>query len=129
MKTLSQQFGLLEGDLDFEVDLVSHPITVTRHLPSEIEDGMVQSDVVEEFEAMASVQPLNQRELRRLPEGFTNGGRVKLYTKTRLFTVEISKAKMPDEFEYHGVRYQIDREDDWLDEGNYYKYEAERMDR
>lgn len=116
-------------DLSDAILECSVPITVVRQDATQVEKGRVVETTDRNFEIMASVQPMNQKELRSLPEGQRNEGRVKLYTRCELRTVTTSECKRPDRFSYRGVSYEIAKVDDWFDLGGYYRCEAARLDR
>lgn len=105
------------------------PVTVTRYLKGARVKGRSEAPIPTTFTANLSVQPLNQKELQRLPEGDRAQGRVKAYGVDELKTIGTSECRVADEFEYKGIHYQIDRVDDWEDLGGYYRYEAMRIER
>jgi hypothetical protein len=116
------------ADLADTVFGCSVPIAVTRFQPASTDRGRIaDKPKAITISANYSIQPMSQKELMRLPEGQRNKGRVKGYGDTELLTSDTSTCGLPDRFSYKGVVYQVDKVDDWVDLGNYYRIEAERM--
>lgn len=117
-------------DLSCAVLACAVPIEVTRHREAPIIKGRKQeTDAVETFTIQATVQPLDARELQRLPEGQRTEGAVKLWAVEKLHTAETSLCRVADRFEYREVDYQVDSIEDWFDLGGYYKMTATRLER
>ena len=122
--------AFIAGDLGPAVLECSEPIVVTRHLPSVVVKGRVQGRPVEKtFTVDASVQPMTQKELQRLPEGQRARGAVTVFSVTELKTVETSETRIPDRFALNGVNYQILSVDDWFSTAGFFKYVATRVER
>lgn len=118
------------NDLSDAIREFAETITVTRTLAPSVVYGRVQDAPQQtRFAVSASVQPLPSKELLLLPEGMRNQGTVAVFTKEKLRTVDVSAAKIPDTFEWHGATYQIAQTSDWSIAGNYTKYIATRMTR
>lgn len=126
---LAQEFGVLSGDLCDAVLDFAVPVTIIRSFPSAVVKGRANPPIEQKFTTQLSVQPMTMKELRMLPEGMRNQGRVKAYGCDELKTVATSECRIPDRFLHRGVEYQIDKVDDWVDAGNYYKFEAVRVTR
>jgi hypothetical protein len=120
----------IAGDLSDAVLSCSLPIEVTRFQKSAIVKGRKQAkSPCDTFRLMASVQPLSQKMLARLPEGTRAEGTVVVFSKEPLKTVRTSEAKQADEFCYNGVDYQVQSVEDWHDLGGYFMMTATRLDR
>ena len=118
----------IAGDLGDAILDCSVPLVAVRHSRAAIEDGRVVSKPVEKrIQFEGSFQPLTDKQLRQLPEGQRNEGRAKLFTTFELKTVDTSEARIPDRVEYKGVTYKVDKVQDWMDLGGYYKVEVVRM--
>lgn len=118
------------NDLSDAVLSCSLPIQVTRWKSAPISKGRKQArSACHQFQVLASVQPMSQKALQRLPEGTQAEGTVIVYAKERLFTVRTSEGKQADEFCYNGVTYQIHSVEDWMDLGGYYAMVAVRLDK
>lgn len=103
-------------------------IEVTRFLSAPVLKGRLQGTPIEsKFVVRMSVQPMNQSELQRLPEGLRTQGSVKCYTSTELKTVVTSDCDIPDRFDYQGVTYQVQSIENWSNVANYFKIIAVRM--
>lgn len=117
-------------DLSCAIEECSVDLLGIRFLSPVVDKGRIASKPREErFPFRGSFQPMNQRELLLLPEGMRDQGRAKLYTTTRLHTVETSDFDLPDRVQYNGVTYKVERVDDWHELGGYYRVELVRMDR
>ncbi len=126
----SLQAAPLLGDLGEAIADCSVTIVVQRFRRTPVVQGRKQiGSAFDTFECQASIQPMSNRELQQLPEGQRNSGRIKGYTTEELKTVQTSDCKQPDRLEYRGVTYEIDKVDDWMDLGGYFKIEAERVTR
>lgn len=118
------------NDLSDAVLECSVPIVVTRWAPAPIVKGRKQGKpACHQFRMMASVQPMGQKELQRLPEGSKASGAVMVYAERRMLTVEQNQGGPADEFCYKGVNYQVKLVEDWFDLGGYYAIMAVRLDR
>lgn len=118
------------NDLSDAVLSCSLPIMVKRFSSPPVVKGRKQGKpLCREFRMMASVQPMSQKQLARLPEGTRAEGAVAVYSKQPLRTVRQSDARQADEFCYNGVDYQVQSVDDWFDLGGYYMMTATRLDR
>ena len=126
---LAQEMGALGGNLSAAVDDCSAPVVVVRSYSSGVIKGRVQPPVEQFIEIDVSVQPLNQKELRMLPEGMRNDGRVKCYSTQELFTTKTSECKIPDRIIHNGITYQVASADGWNELGGYFRCEAVRINR
>lgn len=117
------------NDLSDAVLSCSLPITVTRWAPTPIVKGRKQGkSVCTHFQMLASVQPMGQKELQRLPEGTSVSGAVMVYSKTPLRTVDTAQGRQADEFCHNGVDYQVHSVEDWFGLGGYYAIVAVRLE-
>ncbi len=129
MTGLAQSFGVLATDLSEAVEDCAFEVIVERSLESAIVDGRVQLPTTEQFKANVSIQPMAQKDLEMLPQGMMNQGRVKGYSTTELLTVQTSACKRPDRFLHLDVTYQVELVNNYSELGNYFYYEAVRIDR
>jgi hypothetical protein len=67
----------------------------------------------EEFEIVASVQPLAGAELQRLPEGERVEDYLELYTAAELRTADTATGALADELVIDGVPYEVERVHPW----------------
>ena len=117
-------------DLACAIEDCSVPVTVTRYFPARIEKGRAVGKAgSQQIPILASVQPMSDRDMMRLPEGFRTEGAIKLYTEERLRTVEVSDCRMADTFEWQGVPYEVKQVHAWNELGNFYKVIATRAER
>ncbi len=113
-----------------DIDPFSMDVRVTRFSsPSEEKGRLTDTGRETTFVAKGSFQPMNQKELMRLPEGQRNSGRSKFFTSCELFTSELSTCNTADEVDVDGVNYQVDKVDNWNTAAGYFRYELERLDR
>ena len=102
------------------LELASGTYTVTRSNPGTYgTDGRLSLGSTSTFTITASVQPLNGRDLLRLPDGERTTERLKVYTPTQLFTQGAGQA--PDVITVAGINYQVETAEVWGPDGNYYK--------
>jgi hypothetical protein len=111
------------GSLADAVNDEAVEVVVTRYEPAPRQKGRSAAPIATQFTAAISVQALNQRERRALPEGTRAEGRVKGYTTTEL-RVGTEDGARADRFHYNGVDYVLEKVDDWSDAGGYYRIEA-----
>lgn len=117
-------------DLSDAVLSMSVQCTVTRFLPTPVVAGRKQGEPRKEtFDILASVQPVNTKQLQLLPEGQRSEGAVVVYSVERLCTAAISKVKVADLVTYEGVDYEVQTFQDWMELGGYYFYIATRLER
>ncbi len=84
-------------------------VTIIRRAPgSRGVDGIWQEGAESTLIVKGSIQPLSGKELRQLTEGRRMGGRLKLYTKAELKTVNQDTAQNADLIEYNGRRYLVE---------------------
>lgn len=120
----------IQNDLTCAIDQCSVLLDGVRFLPAPVVRGRVTDRPRRfEFKFHGSFQPMAQKELELLPEGFRDKGVAKLYTEHELFTDGDSECGLPDLVIYRGVTYQVERVDDWLELGGYYKVLLRRTDR
>jgi hypothetical protein len=94
--------------------------TVTRQSPSDYgDDGRLQDPTTSTFDVVASVQPVNGRELQRLPEGLRTSEVRKLYTATQLKTQ--GAAQDPDLIQIDGDSWEVQTVERWDILGGYWK--------
>lgn len=105
---------------DVVANLGSGSYTVTRTVPGGYgSDGRWQPGTPSTLTINASVQPLNGRDLERLPEGERTTERLKVYSATRLFTS--GAGQDPDVITVEGVDHQVETAETWGPNGNYWK--------
>lgn len=127
--SLATEFGLLEDDATDCIDMIATEVEVTRFLASTRVKGRSDAPPETTIAVSMSIQPLSQKEIRDLPEGQRNQGRVKAYGSVELQTVDMSEGKIPDRFEHEGVTYQVESVDSWEEQAGYFKHIAVRMNR
>lgn len=129
MSNFAAETGMLVADLGEAVLECSDKIVVTRFGKSTRNKGRSGKPFEETFDALVSVQALNQKERNALPEGTRAQGRVKVYSTVELRTIDTSECKLADRFIYEGVNYVVERVDNWESTGGYFRMEATRLDR
>lgn len=129
--SLAAEIGLLDPDISDCIELCSSRVSVTRQAgASKVNSsGWAEDAPTRTFDITISLQPMNQKELKALPEGDRVEGRLKGYTETRLETVNTSECKQPDEFRFQDVNYKVVKVDPWPELANYFRVEAVRLDR
>jgi hypothetical protein len=97
-------------------------LEVVRYGPP-LRDGALRigNGTEERFSIDGSFQPLKQSEQRLLPEGTRADGAAKIFTSTKLRTVEASESKKADRLWYDGVEYEVVVVDNWSSLGDYYR--------
>lgn len=109
-------------------DLMTGTYTVTRSAAGAYgTDGRFVAGSTSTFSITASVQPLDGRDLLRLPEGLRTSEVLKIYTKTRLFVQ--GAGQDPDSVAIDGVPHQIEMVETWGPAGNFYKAYARAVGR
>jgi len=126
MSGLAAQMGVM-GEVGEAIKDCAGEVVVTRFLTSIRVKGRSEAPQKQTLRVTMSVQPLNQKERRLLPEGTRAEGRVKGYTTCELLTIDTSECKHADEFCVEGVNYVVDKVDDWRDAGGYFRIEAARL--
>jgi hypothetical protein len=102
------------------LDLASGSYTVTRGSPTTGgTDGRAVVASPSTFSIKASVQPLNGRDLLRLPEGERSTERVKVYSPTQLFTT--GAGQVADLISVLGISYEVETAQVWGPNGNFWK--------
>lgn len=101
--------------------LASGSYTVTRGSPTTGgSDGRAVVATPSTFSVVASVQPLNGRDLLRLPEGERSTERVKVYANTQLFVS--GAGQVADLITVAGIQYEVETAQAVLGaDGNYWK--------
>ena len=93
-------------------------LSVTRFTEVGFEDGVGIDPDEETIVVQASVQPLDNEELMRLPEGDRTEGGVSVFSVVRL--------QPRDQFKYNGISYEVQSIEDWFDLGGYFKSIAKK---
>jgi hypothetical protein len=110
------------------LDLMTGAYTVTRTTPATTgSDGRAVSGTPSTLGISASVQPLNGRDLLRLPEGMRTMELLKVYSPTQLFVQ--GAAQDPDTIAVDGIDYQVETAEQWGDSGNYWKMLVRKVGR
>ena len=89
--------------------------------------GVYQPGTTETFEVRASVQPVSNRELLRLPEGLRTSLLIKVVTETELRIGAAPGGPGPDIVTYRGDRYQVEAVDAWDEFGGGYEAIARKV--
>lgn len=110
------------------LNLASGSYTVTRSAPGSTgSDGRWVAGATSPLTIMASVQPLNGRDLLRLPEGERTTERVKVYSPMQLFVP--GAGQDADVITVAGIQYQIETAEQWGANGAYWKMIARKVGR
>lgn len=87
------------------------PYTITRYAPGQYVDGDWQDGENTTLTVLASVQPLNMKEVDALPEGKRNSAAIKIYSDTELQPAEQAtadrEAVSADRISYLGSQWEI----------------------
>src|SRR5258707_270463 len=101
-------------------DLASGNYTVTRSLPATYGvDGRVIAGNTSTFQVNASVQPIDGRDLLRLPEGLRTLELLYVFTSVELRTQ--GNAQDPDTIQIDGNKYQVQESSRWVASGNVFR--------
>ncbi len=118
------------NDLSDAVLACSVTATVTRHLPTELVNGRKTGKPKERtFDIMASITPMTDKQLQRLPEGQRRDGKVKIISTTGLQTARVNECRQADIICQNDTRYEIDVVKDWFAQGGFFEMEGTRVDR
>lgn len=102
------------------LDLASGSYAVTRTTPGTYgTDGRFIPGTPTTFNITASVQPLNGRDLLRLPDGLRTSELLRVYSPTRLFVQ--GAGQDPDVITIEGIPHQVETCETWGPDGNYWK--------
>ena len=97
-------------------------VEVVRYGPPQRDGALRTGNGTEDrFVIDGSFQPLRQSEQRLLPEGTRVDGAAKIFTGTKLRTVEASESKRADRLWFDGVEYEVAVVDNWAGLGDYYR--------
>ncbi len=95
----------------------ARPYTVTRPAGDWTSDGLWKrltgSDVT--LHIMASIQPLNGREIMLLPDGERDRETVKVYTDTALVIADQEAQQKGDQIAYNGGVYEVMVKSNWTE--------------
>lgn len=103
-------------DVSEAIDCVGEAVQVKRTSEGSYTDGFYNEGIQETLAIVASVQPLNGRELQLVPEALRTQGTVKVYTSFKL--------NMFDILTWRDRKYEVQFESDWQGLGAYRKYIA-----
>ncbi len=110
------------------LDLASGIYPVTRSLPGTYgTEGRFIPGTQSFFTISASVQPLEGRDLLRLPDGLRTHELLKVYSPTQLFVQ--GAGQDPDQITLQGVQFQVETSEQWGDDGNYWKMIVKKVGR
>lgn len=110
------------------LDLASGVYTITRITPGTYgTDGRFVPGTQSTFTIQASVQPLDGRDLLRLPEGLRTHELLKVYSPTQLFVQ--GAGQDPDVITLQATPYQVEVAEQWGDDGNYWKMIVRKVGR
>lgn len=98
--------------------LPSGTYTVTRAAPTTTTGGRAVPGSTSTLSIVASVQPLNGRDLKQLPEGMRTEELQKIYSSTALRTQGPGQA--PDKIAIGSETWEVRRVEDWSQTGNFY---------
>jgi hypothetical protein len=88
--------------------------TVLRYNPGQyIKGHWVGGASMDEFEIIASIQPLTGRELMEQPEGERTRDQIKLYTTSGLHTAVESQQMKADIVVYKNKQYEVTKVESW----------------
>jgi len=101
---------------------------VTRRAPATYDaDGRLVPGSTTALVITASIQPLEGRDLLRLPEGLRTKELLKIYSSTQLFVQ--GAGQDPDTVIYQGFPYQVETAEQWGENGNFWKMIVRKADR
>ena len=75
------------------------------------------------FICTGSIQPVNGKELERLPETFRLSETIKIYTKEALLTGG-APSELADLVQVGSINYEVQTTEDWTAHGGFFKYLA-----
>jgi hypothetical protein len=115
--------GTVTDMSDVIAELGGELVTVKRYAKVRYSKGIQVAGAIEEFEIIASVQPLTGRELDRLPEGLRAREVRELYTVEKLFTADTAKesGQPPDDVELDGMLWEVQTLEDWNTLAGYFR--------
>jgi hypothetical protein len=96
------------------IDRFGAAYTVRRRNPGSYVDGdWVPSGTYTDYEMIASIQPINGRELEILPEGQRTKEAVRIYTKFGLQQAVEQQNVKGDLVSYRGRQYEVHKVEPW----------------
>jgi hypothetical protein len=81
--------------------------------------GVYQPGVPVNFSISASIQPLNGRDLLRLPQGSRTEWYIKIFTATPLRVVIAPAGNISDVISYGGNLFEVEKVFDWSESGGF----------
>jgi hypothetical protein len=109
------------------LDFATGTYTVTRGASPTFVDGVAVSGSTSTFTLNASVQPLDEIQIRRLPEGQRTDDYRAVYTDTQLNTTE--STQIPDTLVIDGDVFQVTTSERYQELGNYFCSVVQRVGR
>ena len=110
-------------DLTDVIDEFASDLVITRYTEGAITSGRVAAPTTSTFAARVAIQPMTERELMQLPEGWREQGAVKGYSPVALQT------RPPDRFSHGGATWQVMQADVWNHLAGYWRIIATRVTR
>jgi hypothetical protein len=110
--------------------LGSGTYSVTRAAPGNfgtVEDGRYSAAPTTTLQVKASIQPVSEKDLQRLPEGERSINRIVVFTATALQTSQAPDGPPADIITWNGKQYQIEDSDTWAEMAGYNRYVARKV--
>lgn len=86
------------------------PLTLYRSTGGEVVDWEWKDNVRIDVEIEANIQPFKPHEVYQMPEALRTKEWIKLYSESEIKGLEEGdNATLPDEFEWQGKRYMVDK--------------------
>lgn len=88
-------------------------ITIERRVGSYVNGVWTPSVSPTSLPIRASIQPINGRDIERLPEGRRSKAAIAIYTTTPLLLDDVATSQMADVITWRGKRWQVDHVESW----------------
>lgn len=96
------------------IDRFGTTYTVRRRDPGQYIDGIwTPAGTYEEFDIIASIQPVRGRELEMLPEGRRTREAIRIYTKSGIRPAIEQQDVKGDLVNYKGRQYEVHKVEEW----------------
>lgn len=99
----------------------SSALVVTRGSVGTTANGRYSPGPTSTLTIAGSVQPLNGKDLLRLPEGMRTRDLLAVFTETELRVVDAGAGTPPDVLTINGAAYEVEKVERWAELGGYWK--------